>query len=99
MQKFSLFINNPNIFKKKDRFGQRDIDTFRVVFSKEAINKAILSKMTGISTFRLSQLSINSKSHLRAKELFLIALAIEVNPSELLEFVCDGVELPSQPQS
>jgi DNA-binding Xre family transcriptional regulator len=67
--------------------------------AKKAVNKAILSKLTGISTFRLSQLSINSKSHLRAKELFLIALAIEVNPSELLEFVCEGVKLPIEKSS
>ncbi len=40
MQKFSLFINNPNIFKKKDRFGQRDIDTFRIVFSKESYKQS-----------------------------------------------------------
>jgi DNA-binding Xre family transcriptional regulator len=64
--------------------------------AKKAVNKAMLSKMTGISTFRLSQLSINPKSHLRVKELFLIALAIEVDPSELLEFVCDGVKLPKE---
>jgi len=64
--------------------------------ARKAVNKAVLSKMTGISTFRLSQLSINPKSHLRAKELFLIALAIEVNPSELLEFVCDGITLPKE---
>lgn len=62
--------------------------------AKKAVNKAILSKLTGISTFRLSQLSINPKSHLRVKELYLIALAIGVNPSELLEFVCDSVKLP-----
>ncbi|MET3501350.1 putative transcriptional regulator [Mucilaginibacter rubeus] len=62
--------------------------------AKKAVNKAMLSKLTGISTFRLSQLSINPKSHLRVKELYLIALAIEVNPAELLDFVSDGVELP-----
>ncbi|MES2376683.1 MAG: helix-turn-helix transcriptional regulator [Bacteroidota bacterium] len=67
--------------------------------AKKAVNKAILSKMTGISTFRLSQLSINPKSHLRAKELYLIALAIEVSPSDLLNFVCDNVKLPTEKQA
>lgn len=62
--------------------------------AKKAVNRAVLSKMTGISTFRLSQLSINPKSHLRVKELYLIALAIDVNPTELLEFVCEDVKLP-----
>jgi len=50
--------------------------------------------MTGIGTDRLSQLSINPNSHLRVRELYLIALAIEVNPTELLNFVCEGVNLP-----
>jgi DNA-binding Xre family transcriptional regulator len=63
--------------------------------AKKAINKALLAKMTGISTFRLSQLSINPKSYLRVNELYLIALAIDVSPSELLEFVCNEVKLPA----
>ncbi|MCR8561975.1 helix-turn-helix transcriptional regulator [Mucilaginibacter sp. BJC16-A38] len=64
--------------------------------ARRAVNKAMLSKMTGISTFRLSQLSINPKSHLRVKELYLISLAIEVNPSELLEYVSEGIKLPKE---
>ena len=64
--------------------------------AKKAINKSILAKLTGISTDRLSQLSINPSSHLRVKELYLIALAIEVDPTELLNFVCDGIKLPKQ---
>ena len=96
MQNFSLFINNRNIFRKKIDLAKETLTRLGLYLAKKAINKAILSKMTGISTFRLSQLSINSKSHLRAKELFLIALAIEVNPSELLEFVCEGVKLPTE---
>lgn len=63
--------------------------------AKKSVNKADVARKTGLSTFRLSQLTINPKSHLRAEELFLIALAIEVSPAELLEFVCKDVTLPA----
>ncbi len=62
--------------------------------AKKAVNKSVLAKMTGISTFRLSQLSINPASHLRVNELYLIALALDIKPVELLEYVCVDVVLP-----
>ncbi len=62
-------------------------------FSKRAINRAAVSRRTGISASRLNELSNNETSYLRATELYLIALAIEVNPSDLLNFICDGLEL------
>jgi len=38
---------------------------------------------TGISKTRMSRLTTKSNSHLRSDELYLIALAIEVNPSDM----------------
>lgn len=61
--------------------------------SKRAINRAAVSRKTGLRTNRLNELANNPDSKLRADELYLIARAIEVNPCELLEFVCAGVEL------
>lgn len=62
-------------------------------FINRAVNKALISRKTGINPSRLSELSINPKTHLRADELYLIALAIEANPCELLEFVCGHLGL------
>ena len=61
--------------------------------SKKSINKAEVSRKTGISASRLSELTLNDGSHLRAKELYLIALAIDVDPSELLKIVCKNIKL------
>ncbi len=51
---------------------------------KKSINKASISRITGITTSRLSRLSNDSNSKLTAKELFLISQALEVNPESLL---------------
>lgn len=58
--------------------------------AKKTVNKAEVSRRTGISTSRLSELSLKESAHLRAKELYLIALAIDVDPCEVLnEIYCD----------
>ncbi len=63
--------------------------------AKKSVNKADVARKTGLSAFRLSQLSINPKSQLRVEELYLIALAIGADAAELLFAVCDGVTLPT----
>lgn len=60
---------------------------------KRAVNKSHISRRTGISKQRLSELSINETTKLRADEVYLIALAIEANPCELLDFVCGHLQL------
>lgn len=64
--------------------------------AKRSINKAEVSRKTGLSTYRLSQLSINPKSHLRVDELYLIALAIGTSPGEMFEFLCKDLQLKEQ---
>ena len=61
--------------------------------AKKAVNRAAVSRRTSISTARLSELSNNDSARLTAEELYLIALAIEVNASELLEYVCGHLKL------
>jgi putative transcriptional regulator len=61
--------------------------------AKKSINKAEVSRKTGISASRLSELTLNDNTKLRADELYLIALAIDVNPAELLMFVCVDLKL------
>lgn len=62
-------------------------------FTKKSVNRAMVSRRTGISQARLSQLSSNESTKLRADELYLIALAIDVDPGELLKEVCKDLKL------
>ncbi|MDL5514587.1 helix-turn-helix transcriptional regulator [Arenibacter sp. M-2] len=59
-------------------------------------NKAEVARKTGLSKSRLSQLSSNETTKLRADELFLIALAIDIDPCELLKEVFKGLKLPKE---
>lgn len=61
--------------------------------SKKSASKAEISKKTGISKSRISELTLNPSAHLRAKELYLIALAIDTNPCELLNTLFQNSEL------
>lgn len=49
--------------------------------SVNSIKKADVSRKTGISTSRLSELSRNESTKLKADEFFLIALAIDIEPN------------------
>ena len=64
--------------------------------AKKSINKAEVARRTGLSKSRLSQLSSNESTKLRVDELYLIALAIDVEPNELLNEVCKGLKLPKE---
>jgi len=67
--------------------------------TKKAINKVYSFKNNRHKHLSIKSMSINPKTHLRIQELYLIALAIEVNPSELLDFVCNSVKLPKDKAS
>nr|WP_288935788.1 helix-turn-helix transcriptional regulator [uncultured Allomuricauda sp.] len=64
--------------------------------AKKSINKAEVSRKTGISKSRMSQLSSNESTKLRADELYLIALAIDVDPCEILQEVCGNIKLQEE---
>lgn len=61
--------------------------------SKKSINKAEVSRRTGISQSRLSELAWNESTKLRADELYLIALAIDIEPTILLNELCINLKL------
>ena len=61
--------------------------------AKKSVNKAEVSRRTDISTTRLSELTLNSSAKLRADELYLIALAIDVDPAEVFNEVCGHLTL------
>ncbi|TXJ27624.1 MAG: XRE family transcriptional regulator [Chitinophagaceae bacterium] len=51
---------------------------------QKSVNKSEIARKTGLSRARMNELTLSDRSHLRAEELFLIALAINVAPCELL---------------
>jgi DNA-binding Xre family transcriptional regulator len=61
--------------------------------TKRSVNRSEVARKTGLSNPRLSELSTNPKSKLRADELYKIALAIGTSPGELLEYVCGHITL------
>lgn len=61
--------------------------------SRKSINRSEVSRKTGISKTRLSELTNNSSTKLRVDELYLIALAIDVDPCEMLKEVCKELKL------
>ena len=61
--------------------------------AKKSVNKAEISRRTGISTSRISELTLNETTKLRVDELYLIALAIDVDPCDVLKEVCKELKL------
>ena len=59
----------------------------------KSINKAEVSRKTGIRKSRLSQLSTKEKTNLKAEELYLISKAIGANPNEILEKLYGNLKL------
>jgi DNA-binding Xre family transcriptional regulator len=64
--------------------------------AKKSVNRSEIARKTGLSNPRLSELSISSTAKLRASELYLIALAIEVDPCDLLKYVCGHLTLATK---
>lgn len=62
--------------------------------AKKSINKAEVSRRTGISKSRISQLSSNPKAKLRADELYLISLAIDIDPCDVFKEIYSHLKLP-----
>lgn len=61
--------------------------------TKKSVSKSEISKKTGISKSRISELTLNNSTHLRAKELYLIALAIDIDPNDLFHALFKEVKL------
>ncbi len=61
--------------------------------SRKSVNRSDVSRKTGISKTRLSELANNKSTKLRVDELYLIALAIDVDPCEVFQEICKSLEL------
>lgn len=53
--------------------------------AQKSVNKAEVARKTGLTKARMNELTLNERSHLRAEELYFIALAIDVEPCDLLK--------------
>ena len=62
-------------------------------FKTKSVNKAEVSRKTGIGKNRLSELSTKESAKIRGEEIYLIGLAIDVPPSEILEVTCGDLKL------
>lgn len=65
-------------------------------FEKKSINKAGITRKTGIGKNRLTRLSNDESTRLLADELYLIALALDIKPVELLDYVCGHLKLEKE---
>lgn len=61
--------------------------------SNKSVNKAEIARKTGISNTRLSELTRKESAKLKADELYLIALAIEIDPTEIITKICGHLNL------
>ncbi len=67
-----------------------------IYLAQRSVNKAEVARKTGLTKARMNELTLNERSHLRAEELYLIALAIGVSPCELLVALFNDLKLTSQ---
>ncbi len=64
--------------------------------SRKSVNRSDVARKTGISKTRLSELANNQKTKLRADELYLIALAIDVDPCDIFKEICKDLKLKEE---
>lgn len=64
--------------------------------AQKSVNKSEVARKTGLSKARLSELTLNEATRLQAEELYKIALAIDINPCDLLRALYADLKLPKQ---
>ena len=64
--------------------------------TKRSVNKAEISRRSGISKQRISELTLNETSKVTALELYKIALSINVPPGDLLNELYKDITLPKE---
>lgn len=61
--------------------------------AKRSINKSDLARKIGVTKQRIDKLANNEKSKLLASEAYLIALALQVEPSDFIKEMCNDYKL------
>lgn len=73
--------------------GKETLTPLGYYLSQKPLSQAKISRMTGISKDRMSDLYIKAKTRPTVEEIYLISLAISVHYSEIVDFLCKGLEL------
>lgn len=60
--------------------------------ARKSVYKSDVAGKIRICRARISKLTLNDNTKLRTDELYLIALAIDVSPSQLLDFICKDLK-------
>lgn len=79
LETFILFVYNQCYMTKLGEY-----------LTAKLINQTKVATQAGLRKTRLNQLINNPSTKLLAEELYAIAVAIGVDPGELLEYVCGG---------
>lgn len=61
--------------------------------AKKSVNKSMIARKTGLSKARINELTMTESSKLRLDEMYLIALAIDTNPCEMMNTLCQDIAL------
>lgn len=97
VKNFYCYLNNNRIIflnlRPYNRYKMTELGLF---LAKKSVNKAAISRRTGISKSRLTQLTSNESTKLRADELYLIGLAIDVDPGEMLNEIFKELQLENE---
>jgi len=64
-----------------------------IYLTQRSVNKAEIGRRTGLGRHRIGELCNNESARLSVEELYKIALAINVDPAEILKEVCKGIKL------
>lgn len=63
------------------------------ILAKRSVNKAEVARRAGLTKARMNELTMRSTTRLTAEELYLIALAINVDPRDFLQELMGHLEL------
>ena len=64
-----------------------------IYLAQRSVNKAEIGRKTGLGRHRIGELCNNESSRLNVEELYKIALAINVDPGEMLKDICKDISL------
>ncbi|TJZ61288.1 XRE family transcriptional regulator [Sphingobacterium olei] len=61
--------------------------------AKKSVNKSMVARKTGLSKARINELTMTDSAKLRLDEMYLIALAIDTDPCEMMKILCADLSL------
>lgn len=84
-----------NSSRPAEKIQDRNLTKFGLFIEEKSRNQKAIQKKTGISENRLSILSNKLDSRVLARELYLVALAMEIDPQEIWDYLFGHLEINS----